>query len=154
MHVAPLGDHTESRRPFAAPRRMIHQRQRGLHAGETFDHRRCRSVVDGSARRDDAGDDANHEAVEHGAQRAGIDCGVKLENIRGEVGLNGWFDGQAFRSRGELALDSVTHKDIQMVQVLGPFFHPQQPEAANNLGVKSPAVIRELYYQVIFFPSH
>lgn len=64
--------------------------------------------------------------VRLGAQRAGIDCGVKLENIRGEVGLNGSFDGRSFRSRGELALDSLTHKDIQLVQVLGPFWVDDQ----------------------------
>ena len=56
-----------------------------------------------------------------GLSQVGVDCGVRLENMYGTVGLSGWSDGTRFQMRGELALDSLTWQDHQFTQVLGPF---------------------------------
>jgi hypothetical protein len=53
---------------------------------------------------------------------ASIDCGVKLENLIGSVSLAGAADGRHFYSRGELAIDSLTYKDLQLTQVMGPLW--------------------------------
>jgi len=60
--------------------------------------------------------------VRVGFQRGSIDCGLRLDNLHGEIGLAGDFDGQNFRCRGELAVDSVNVRDIQFTQVQGPFW--------------------------------
>lgn len=57
-----------------------------------------------------------------GVQGGSIDCGLKLENVTGEVSLAGSADGLSMRSRGELSLDSLTYKDVQFTQVLGPLW--------------------------------
>jgi hypothetical protein len=49
-----------------------------------------------------------------------LDCGLKLENLEGTVGLAGRFDGGSFRCRGELDIDSVTCKDWQFTRLTGP----------------------------------
>ena len=61
-----------------------------------------------------------------GLNQVGVDCGVRLENIYGNVGLAGWSDGTRFQMRGELALDSLTCRDHQFTQVLGPFWIDDQ----------------------------
>ena len=61
-----------------------------------------------------------------GLNQVGIDCGVRLENLYGNVGLRGWSDGTRFQMRGELALDSLTCRDRQFTQVLGPFWIDDQ----------------------------
>ena len=56
-------------------------------------------------------------------QQTGLQCGgILLQNLHGEVVLRGGFDGQRLRSRGELALDSVSHKDCQWIDVRGPIW--------------------------------
>jgi hypothetical protein len=56
-------------------------------------------------------------------QQTGIQCGgILLENLHGEVSLRGSFDGQRLRSRGELAIDSLNHKDCQWIDVRGPIW--------------------------------
>jgi hypothetical protein len=57
-----------------------------------------------------------------GFHQAAIDCGVKLENLHGSLDLQGEFDGQQFQSRGELAVDSLTYRDMQFTQVMGPIW--------------------------------
>jgi len=57
---------------------------------------------------------------------ASIDCGVKLENLSGSVTLAGASDGQHFYSRGELAIDSLTYKDYQLTQLMGPLWIDDQ----------------------------
>jgi len=49
-----------------------------------------------------------------------IDCGVKLENLNGDVTLRGAYDGRTFHSRGELDLDSLTYHGVQFTRVMGP----------------------------------
>ncbi|MGO9110984.1 MAG: AsmA-like C-terminal region-containing protein [Thermoguttaceae bacterium] len=61
-----------------------------------------------------------------GLNQVGVDCGVRLENIYGNVGIAGWTDGTRFQMRGELALDSLTCRDHQFTQVLGPFWIDDQ----------------------------
>jgi hypothetical protein len=51
----------------------------------------------------------------------GLYCGVKLDNVYGSVKMAGSYDGHAFQSRGELALDSLLYKDVQFTDVMGPF---------------------------------
>jgi hypothetical protein len=51
-----------------------------------------------------------------------VDCGVALENIFGAVQLWGSFDGQKLVCNGELSVDSMTYKDFQFTQCLGPFW--------------------------------
>ena len=55
--------------------------------------------------------------------QASLRCGgLPLENLHGDVTLQGGFDGQQLRSRGELRLDSLTFKDCQLGQVTGPIW--------------------------------
>jgi hypothetical protein len=61
-----------------------------------------------------------------GLNRVGIDCGVRLENIYGNVGIAGSTDGYRFQMRGELWLDSLTCRDHQFTQVFGPFWIDDQ----------------------------
>ncbi|MGH7138676.1 MAG: AsmA-like C-terminal region-containing protein, partial [Pirellulales bacterium] len=51
-----------------------------------------------------------------------IDCGLALENIFGAVQLWGSFDGEKFVCNGELSVDSMTYKDFQFTQCLGPLW--------------------------------
>jgi hypothetical protein len=51
-----------------------------------------------------------------------VDVGVLLTNVHGMVHLTGNFDGANLRSRGELAIDSVTYNEIQFTEVLGPLW--------------------------------
>ncbi len=61
--------------------------------------------------------------VRVGLHQNNIDChGLRLNNLCGELSLQGGFDGANVRSRGELALDSVTHRDIQLTRVMGPIW--------------------------------
>ena len=55
--------------------------------------------------------------MQHGGLQLG---GVALENVCGELSLQGLFDGQRLRTRGELALDSLNYKECQFTQVSGP----------------------------------
>jgi len=55
-----------------------------------------------------------------GFHQGSVDCGVKLENMHGGLKLVGRFDGRHFHSRGELAIDSLTYRDMQFTQVMGP----------------------------------
>jgi len=59
-------------------------------------------------------------------QRQSLDCGVKLENLQGELQLVGRFDGQSMSSRGELAIDSLTYRDVQFTQIRGPMWIDDQ----------------------------
>ena len=61
-----------------------------------------------------------------GLNQVGVDCGTRLENIYGKVRLGGSSDGTHFQMRGELALDSLTCRDHQFTQVLGPFWVDDQ----------------------------
>jgi hypothetical protein len=56
-------------------------------------------------------------------QQTGLQFGgMFLQNLHGNVFLRGGFDGQRLRSRGELAIDSVSLKDCQWVDVRGPIW--------------------------------
>jgi hypothetical protein len=56
-------------------------------------------------------------------QQSGLQCGgILLENLHGDVYLRGGFDGQRLRARGELAIDSLNHKDCQWIDVRGPIW--------------------------------
>ena len=58
-----------------------------------------------------------------GLQQNSLQCGgIPLENVCGEASFRGGFDGQHVRSRGELALDSVSYKDYQLTRVMGPIW--------------------------------
>ncbi len=49
-----------------------------------------------------------------------LDCGVRLDDIHGAIKLVGDYDGKTFFSRGELDVDSVIFRDVQLTQVKGP----------------------------------
>ena len=51
-----------------------------------------------------------------------VDCGIALENVFGAVQLRGSFDGKNLVCNGELSVDSMTYKDLQFIQCLGPFW--------------------------------
>ncbi len=58
-----------------------------------------------------------------GMQQSKLQCGsILLENIHGNVTLQGGFDGQHLQTRGELAFDSVHYKDCQFTAVSGPIW--------------------------------
>lgn len=51
-----------------------------------------------------------------------LQAGPKLENISGGVRLTGWANGDRYSSRGELALDSLTYKNFQFTNIIGPLW--------------------------------
>lgn len=61
-----------------------------------------------------------------GFHQGSLECGVRLDNLNGEVRLVGGYNGQQHASRGELAIDSVCYKDHQFTQVTGPIWIDDQ----------------------------
>ncbi len=61
-----------------------------------------------------------------GFHQAGIDCGVKLENLHGGLTLAGRYDGARLAAAGELDIDSLTYNDFQFTQVTGPLWIDDQ----------------------------
>ncbi len=55
-------------------------------------------------------------------QQASLDCGIKAENMYGNLALKGDFDGNRFWSRGELDVDSLTFKGLQFTNLRGPIW--------------------------------
>lgn len=49
-----------------------------------------------------------------------VDCGVKLEHIRGGMHLGGSLSQHGHLSRGQLSIDSLVYKGVQLTQVSGP----------------------------------
>ncbi len=56
-----------------------------------------------------------------GLNQVGVDCGVRLENLYGDIGIAGWSDGTRFQMRGELDLENMTCRDHQFRDIRGPF---------------------------------
>jgi hypothetical protein len=54
--------------------------------------------------------------------RSSVQVGPKLENVFGCVSLAGTSDGTHYASHGQLKLDSLSCKNVQFTQVLGPFW--------------------------------
>ncbi|MDA1053722.1 MAG: hypothetical protein O3C40_25005 [Planctomycetota bacterium] len=50
-----------------------------------------------------------------------VDCGARLEHIRGGMHLGGSLSQHGHFSRGQLAIDSLVYKGVQLTQVSGPF---------------------------------
>lgn len=61
-------------------------------------------------------------AVSLGLQQCAFEFGPRVENINGTMTLVGRFDGRALVSMGELALDSLSYRDLQITEVRGPIF--------------------------------
>jgi hypothetical protein len=57
-----------------------------------------------------------HLDVEDGT----VDCGVKLEHLRGGMHLDGSISQHGHFSQGQLAIDSLVYKGVQLTQVSGP----------------------------------
>ena len=55
-------------------------------------------------------------------QQATLNCGMRLDNLNGGITLAGNFDGQQFRCRGDISLDSVLYRDQQFSDVRGPLW--------------------------------
>ncbi len=55
-------------------------------------------------------------------ENGGLRSGLPVEHIHGDVRLFGESDQDSFYSRGELNLDSVVYKDVQLTQVRGPLW--------------------------------
>lgn len=53
--------------------------------------------------------------------QAKADVGLRLENLNGGVQLVGGCDGTEFHCLGELDVDSLTYKQVQVTQLRGPF---------------------------------
>ncbi|MFW6124672.1 MAG: hypothetical protein ACOC46_00880, partial [Pirellulales bacterium] len=64
--------------------------------------------------------------VNVGCHQGTLDCGLKLENVHGGVSLVGGFDGRRVHTRGELDVDSLTYKDYQFTQLMGPVWITEQ----------------------------
>ena len=60
--------------------------------------------------------------IDLGLCQGSLDCGVRLENVNGSVHLVGGFDGQRFRSLGELDLDCVRFNNLELTQIRGPLW--------------------------------
>ncbi len=57
-----------------------------------------------------------------GLQQCAFECGPRVENINGTMRLVGRFDGRAMASAGELSLDSLSYRDLQLTEMNGPIF--------------------------------
>ncbi|MBN2216214.1 MAG: AsmA-like C-terminal domain-containing protein [Pirellulales bacterium] len=57
-----------------------------------------------------------------GLQPGRIECGICLENLRGELSLRGECNGPSFYSRGEIDLESMTFRNLQFTEVRGPLW--------------------------------
>jgi len=64
--------------------------------------------------------------LEIGFQQLDLDLGLRLDGLSGALRLVGEHDGERFRSRGELDVDSVSYKDLQFTQVRGPVWIDDQ----------------------------
>ncbi len=88
------------------------------------------SLHDGSMVVDRAGDPKKPTVAKWSfpldLNQVGVDCGVRLENIFGSVRINGWSDGTRFQMRGEMAIESMTYRDLQLTEVMGPFWIDEQ----------------------------
>ncbi len=60
--------------------------------------------------------------VELYLNQASLQVGPKVENIFGCVRLQGAAEGSRYASRGELRLDSLTYKNFQFTEILGPLW--------------------------------
>jgi hypothetical protein len=60
--------------------------------------------------------------VDLGLCQGSLNCGVRLENLNGNVHVTGRFDGQRFQTFGELNLDCVKFHNLQLTQVRGPIW--------------------------------
>ena len=78
-------------------------------------------------------------ALDVDLEDGGIDCGTRLEHIHGGVLLEGRFDGATVSSRGELGVDSLLCKGIQLTRVGGPI---QLEDARLWLGEWIPEALR------------
>ena len=68
-----------------------------------------------------------------GLNQVGVDCGVRMENIYGNIDLSGWTDGTRFQMRGEVGFESLTYRDHQLTQVMGPFWIDEQQALFGSL---------------------
>ncbi|MBN1909845.1 MAG: hypothetical protein JW818_08915 [Pirellulales bacterium] len=57
-----------------------------------------------------------------GFQQASIDCGIRIENMYGELTLGGEYDGEHFYSQGNLDVESLTYRGYQFTDVKGPLW--------------------------------
>jgi hypothetical protein len=53
-------------------------------------------------------------------EQAALDVGVPLEHVHGGIRLRGTSDGQAWRSLGEVAIDSAIWRGLQLTAIRGP----------------------------------
>ncbi len=58
--------------------------------------------------------------------RAHLNCGVPVDNVSGIADLDGHSDGEHLLCRGELYIDSLIYRDIQVTQVTGPILIDDQ----------------------------
>ncbi len=89
-----------------------------------------------------------------------LQVGPQLDNVFGAVRLRGGSDGKRFSSFGELKLDSLTYKNFQFTEILGPLWFDQSdvylgtlPHAMPN-GQKSGRVTAKLYGGVVAADCH
>ncbi len=76
--------------------------------------------------------------VENGA----LDSALRLEHIHGGVRLIGQSDGQVIQSRGELEIDSLITRGVQLTQIRGPFWlDAQQLILGSRATAPQPGVI-------------
>ena len=59
---------------------------------------------------------------ELGLTQAAFDCGARLTNINGGVQIQGSWDGHSFVNTGELQLDSLFCKNVQLTNLHGPLW--------------------------------
>ncbi len=66
-----------------------------------------------------------------------LQVGPPLENIFGRVQLTGSSDGTRFSSRGELDLNSLTYKNFQFTQIIGPLWFDNNTVVLGDWGPQS-----------------
>jgi hypothetical protein len=92
--------------------------------------------------------------------QASLQVGPRLNNIFGSVRLEGTSQGPNYQSFGELRLDSLTYKNFQFTQVLGPLWFDNQnvylgalPQAPPR-GQKAARVTANLFGGVVAADCH
>lgn len=68
-----------------------------------------------------------------------LQAGPRLENISGGVRLTGWANGERYSSRGELALDSLTYKNFQFTNIIGPLWFDNNNVVLGDWTAQSPS---------------
>ena len=73
-------------------------------------------------------------------QQGSLQVGPELRNISGRIRLTGGARDARYASRGELALDSLTYKNFQFTEIIGPLWFDNNRVVLGDWGPQSRSV--------------